>query len=146
MHSFNPSNPYRQIAAQTAPPGKLVLMLFDGALRFLASALSGFESDDPAVRNEAIHNNILKTQAIVNELNVSLDMNAGGELATHLRRLYQYLDARLWESNIKKDPTGLEEAVERLSVLRDSWDCMLRGVTPENGLPAETASVQVSVS
>jgi flagellar secretion chaperone FliS len=122
----NPWKSYRQVATQTASPGQLVLMLFDGAIRFLNRALSGFESDDPQEFNETINNNISRAQEIVNELNLSLDMNAGGELAMHLRRLYYYIDSRLVESNLKKETAGINEALLRLGELREAWSQMLQ--------------------
>jgi len=127
MNHSNPWKAYRQVATETAPPGQLVLMLYDGALRFLSRALSGFEMEDPADANETIHNNIVRTQQILRELDGSLNLEAGGELAVTLRRIYQYLDLRLMRSNFKKEPSGIEEAQERLTVLRDAWATMLSG-------------------
>lgn len=122
----NPYQSYRRMAAQTATPGQLVLMLFDGAINFLERAAKGFELDDPLEFNATINNNILKAQAIINELNASLDMEAGGELAVNLRRLYEYMDFRLTESNRTKTPEGLREVIQRLGVIRDAWAEMMR--------------------
>lgn len=116
---------YLQVATQTASPGHLVLMLYEGAIRFLECALQGFSSDDPAEFNQTINNNVQRAQAILDELNGSLDLSQGGRLAESLRNLYQYLDHRLQESNIQKEPDGIEEAIARLSVLRDAWREML---------------------
>ena len=129
MNQKHPWNSYRQIATQTAPPGQLVLMLYEGAIRFLNRALAGFAKEDPAEYHETIHNNIQRAQDIVNELNASLNLEAGGELAVNLRRLYLYLDWRLMQSNLKKEPAGIEEAIRRLTVLRDAWSAMLNGQT-----------------
>jgi len=122
----NPYQSYRRMAAQTATPGQLVLMLFDGAINFLERAAKGFELEDPLEFNATINNNILKAQAIINELNASLDMEAGGELAANLRRLYEYMDYRLTESNRTKTPEGLHEVIKRLGVIRDAWAEMIR--------------------
>ena len=54
-------------------------------------------------------------------------MDGGGELAVQLRRLYDYFDRRLQESNRKKEATGILETINRLSVLRDAWAAMLEG-------------------
>ena len=121
----NPWNSYRNVAMQTAPKGQLVLMLFDGAIRFLEQARLGFQKDDPAEFNQTISNNVLHAQEILHELNVSLNLELGGELAANLRRLYDYLDRRLMESNLKKDPAGITETLERLGVLREAWSTML---------------------
>jgi flagellar protein FliS len=123
-----PSNPwqsYQQVATQTAPPGQLVLMLYAGAAKFLERALTGFEMDDPAEANETINNNIIRAQEIIFELNVTLNMNEGGELARTLRSLYDYIDRRLMEANLKKDAEPVKEALGRVVVLRDAWAQML---------------------
>ncbi len=101
-------------------------MLYDGALRFLERALMAFESRDPLEFNQGIHNNVRRAQAIIHELNICLNMEAGGEMATVLRRLYLYFDMRLNESNQLKSAEGIREVVERLTVLRDAWSEMLR--------------------
>ncbi len=125
MHFANPLKSYRQVAAQTAPSGQLILMLYDGAIRFLERSLEGFQKDDPAECNMTVNNNLLRAQEIVRELNWSLNMEQGGECAANLRRLYHYLDHRLEQSNIRKEQDGIREVINRLTVLRDAWATML---------------------
>ncbi|HTA29487.1 MAG TPA: flagellar export chaperone FliS, partial [Candidatus Cybelea sp.] len=64
-----PWDSYRKVATQTATPGQLVLMLYDGALSFLEKALTGFDYTDPRLFNQTINNNILRAQAIIHEMN-----------------------------------------------------------------------------
>lgn len=139
MNVANPWKSYRQIATQTAPPGQLILMLYEGAIRFLERSLPGFEIEDPAESNMIIHNNLQRAQDIIRELNCALNMDAGGDCATTLRRLYDYFDRRLWESNLKKNRAGVDEVIRHLSVLRDAWATMLRnqqsGVVPDLDRP-----------
>ena len=130
MRPANPWKSYRQIATQTAPPGQLVLMLFDGALRSLDQALLGFSSADIGERNAIIHNNVQRALNIIHELNNSLDLEAGGELADTLRNLYTYFDRRLNESNFKKTRDGIDEVLPLLRQLRDAWFQMLNGYVP----------------
>jgi flagellar secretion chaperone FliS len=134
MPLLNPSSSYRRVAMQTAPPGHLVLMLFEGAIRFLEQALGGFKSEDPAEFNSTISNNVIRAQDIIRELNRCLDLAAGGELAQHLRRLYEYFDRRLMESNIKKEPDGIQEVIGRVSDLRNAWAEMLKGHTSSSSV------------
>ncbi len=129
MPPVNPWASYRSVATQTASPGQLVLMLFDGAIRFLECALNGFGSEDIVEAYETINNNVLRAQAIIHELNVSLNLEQGGECAQTLRRLYDYFDRRLQESNLQKVPAGIEEVIRRLTTLRDAWSQMLQGNT-----------------
>ncbi len=126
-YNANPWQSYRQVATKTATPGQLVLILFDGALRFLDKALVGFDLDDPLESNLAINNNILKAQEILRELNMSLNMELGGEFAATMRRLYNYYDLQLSQSNLKKDPAGVQLVIRLLSVIRGAWAEMLTG-------------------
>jgi flagellar protein FliS len=121
-----PWESYRKVATQTATPGQLVLMLYDGALGFLEKALTGFEHKDPLAFNQTINNNVLRAQAIIHEMNVSLNMQAGGDVAQNFRRLYNYLYGRLREANRHKKREPIEETIQRLRVLRNSWAEMLR--------------------
>jgi flagellar protein FliS len=127
MHVANPWNSYRKIATQTAPPGQLVLMLYDGAIRFLERGIAGFDCEDPAEANMTVHNNFQRATDIIRELNLSLNIEQGGEFAVTLRRLYDYFDRRIWESNVKKTPEGVEEVIRHMTVLRDAWAAMLSG-------------------
>jgi len=126
-YNANPWQSYRQVATKTATPGQLVLMLFDGALRFLDKALIGFDLDDPLDSNLAINNNIIKAQEILRELNSSLNMEQGGEFAATMRRLYNYYDLQLSQSNLQKDPAGVQLVIRLLSVIRGAWAEMLSG-------------------
>ncbi|MBM3847905.1 MAG: flagellar export chaperone FliS [Verrucomicrobia bacterium] len=140
----NPLQSYAQVATRTAPPGQLVLMLYDGSVRFLNAALQGFEKDDPLEFHQTISNNILRAQAIINELDLSLNVQEGGQFAQTLRGLYQYFDRLLQESNSRKDPAGIREVLSRISVLREAWDEMLAksgdptGVAPADQRPIVT--------
>jgi flagellar protein FliS len=121
----NPWTSYRQIAMQTAPPGQLVLMLYDGAIRFSERALTGFAFTDPGERNATINNNLQRAVDIVRELNCCLNTDDGGQLAQTLRDLYDYMERRLLESNFKKHRAGVDEVVIHLKELRDAWATML---------------------
>jgi flagellar secretion chaperone FliS len=112
---------------QTAAPGQLVLMLLEGAIRFLDKAEHGFAIEDPAEANQTVNNNIQRTQDILRELSMALDMKQGGELATTLSALYEYMDRRLMESNVRKSADGIKEARTLLNTLRLAWAEMLQG-------------------
>jgi len=137
MQTANPWKSYRQITTMTAPPGQIILMLYDGALRSLDRSLPGFSHADPAEANMTIHNNLQRAQEIIHELNCALNMDQGGEFASTLRRLYDYFDRRLRESNLRKEQTGVREVIRHLTVLRDAWATMLQN---QNPLPVEMAA------
>ena len=117
---------YQTQAVLTASPGLLVLMLYDGALRFLAKAHVALEADkDDWHRFEVINRNIQKAQNIIAELKGTLNHDAGGEVAANLDRLYEYYIRRLHEANFKKDVTPVIEVEGLLGELRDGWSEML---------------------
>jgi flagellar secretion chaperone FliS len=126
MQRKAPWQSYRKVTTQTATPENLVLMLYDGAIRFLEKGLTGFEFTDPLRFNLTINNNVLRAQAIIYELNARLDMEKGGEAAHTFRRLYDYFYRRLQEANFKKKKSPIEEVIRHLTVLRESWSEMLR--------------------
>ena len=138
MHAAKHLKSYRQIATLTAPPGQIVLMLYEGAIRSLERALPGFALEDPAQANMLVHNNLQRAQDILRELNYALNMEQGGECATTLRSLYEYFDRRLLESNLQKQAHGVKEVIGLLTELRDAWSTMLSN----QSLQPEAAAVQ----
>lgn len=117
---------YRAAAVTTASPGQLVLMLFDGALRFATAARQGFAESQMTRRNEQIHNNLIKAQKILRELQCSLDHEAGGEFSATMYRLYDYMTTELQNANLEKSAAPIVIVEELLGQLRDSWAQMLQ--------------------
>jgi flagellar biosynthetic protein FliS len=99
----NKLNIYRKTATTTASPGELVLMLYDGALRFMAAAELGFQEEPFARRNEQIHNTNLRAQAIITELQATLNMEKGGAFSENLYRLYDFMQSHLSQANREKN-------------------------------------------
>ena len=146
MDSANKLNAYRANAVGSASPESLVVMLYDGAIRFLGAALRAFEHDDPLDFNLTVHTNITKTQEIIREPNHALDLENGGELGQSLTSLYYYFDQRLQEANIKKDRAIIEEILSRISELRDAWSESLekqKNLKQQSGLSPEKSNSQV---
>jgi len=112
----NPYQKYQQNQVETASPVKLLLMLYNGALRFIKGAREGIREKDM----EKANHNIVKAQDIVVELMTSLDMEQG-EISKNLYSLYDYANSRLLQANIKKDENILSEAENILQELRDTW-------------------------
>jgi len=142
FHRARPWQSYRQVVTQTATPGQLVLMLYDGAIRFLEQARTGFGKDDPKEFNETINNNLQRAQAIIQEMNQALNMAEGGDFAATMRGLYDYMDARLQESNVRKTEDGINDVLRRLTILRDAWAEMLQkgGAAGEDTSPIMIAA------
>lgn len=103
---------------QTASPHQLVLMLFDGAILAVAQAEAQSANGDKKAMSESI----LKASAIVAQgLRDSLDVKIGGELATRLAALYDYICVRLQFANIRGDQAIFKEVHALLSELRAAW-------------------------
>jgi len=111
------SNQYLETKIQTATPEALVGMLYEGAIRFLKQASSELSEQDW----RSAHSSIVRAQNIVSELNVSLDMSKGGDIAGNLSKIYEYLNTRLIEANIKKEQSMINECVSILSDLSSAW-------------------------
>ncbi len=122
---------YRANAVLTASPGQLVLMLYDGALTAMEIAREAFKkpSEDPR-RIEVINHQLQKAQNILAELQNGLNMEAGGEFAKTLYRLYDYHTRRLFEANLKKDVAAVLEVEGLVRSLRDAWAEMLAKQEP----------------
>lgn len=117
---------YKDTEIQTADQGKLILMLYDGAIRFLNIAIDNLTPR----RYDVANNHILKAQDIVTELMLSLNLDQGGEIARNLFNIYAYLKKRLIEGNIAKDPDILREVLNHMGNLRSAWDEVARKQQP----------------
>ncbi len=117
---------YRSNAVLTASPGQLVLMLYDGALKALGLARDAFDTsaEDPR-RIAVINQQLLKAQAILTELQSGLNLEAGGEFARTMDRLYDYHLGKLLEANLRKQVAPVIEVERLVRVLRDAWAEML---------------------
>ncbi|WP_044338355.1 flagellar export chaperone FliS [Rossellomorea aquimaris] len=111
----NPYAAYQNNSVNTASPGELTLMLYNGSLKFIHIAKKAMEDKNIELKNT----NIQKTQAIVNELMVTLNMDL--EVSKNLMSLYDYINRRLTEANIKNDASILEEVEGLITEFRDTW-------------------------
>ena len=125
---------YKAQSVQTASPGKLVLMLFDGCLRFTLAAKKAFDEEEFTKKNEDINNNLIRAQNIVTELQSSLDMSVPGDLPGTLFRLYDFFMHKLQQANLKKEKQPIAEAEKIINELRDAWAEML-AQNPETDMP-----------
>ncbi|MDG1325563.1 MAG: flagellar export chaperone FliS [Opitutales bacterium] len=134
---------YKAQSVKTASPGKLVLMLFDGYLRFKKKKKNAWEEEDMIKKNEGINNNLIRAQNIVTELQSSLDMTVPGDLPGTLYRLYDYVLTNLQQANLNKDIEKVIESDKVISELREAWAEMLTQ-NPENS--SSTGSQPGSIS
>lgn len=119
------ANAYFQTKVSTTDQGQLLIMLYDGALRYLAQAREKIETKDFAAKGVLIS----KVMDIINELSSSLNLEKGGSLATNLNNLYVLCTARLLQANLKMDLKALDSVVQILSGLRSAYAQIIE--TPE---------------
>ena len=137
---------YKAQSVQTASPGKLVLMLFDGYLRFTTAAVNSFEETDLTKKNEGINNNLIKAQNIVTELQSSLDMSVPGELPGTLYRLYDYVLHQLRQANLQKKPEPIAEADKVIAELREAWaEMLIQNPTEGGSTPSDSQPGSISL-
>ena len=115
MPAHNPFVEYTNNKIMTASPAEITLMLYEGAIKFCNIAIIAIEHGEI----EKAHNNIKKTQRIIEEFRNTLDHNY--EVAEDFDRIYVYLLRRLFEANMKKDAAILEEVNTHLRSVRDTW-------------------------
>lgn len=112
---------YKKAAVTTKDQGTLIMMLYDGAIRFLKTAVLKLEKNDL----EASHNFIVKAKNIISELMVSLKVDETNKIAKDLQSLYTYMFNRLIDANIQKDVECLKEVLDLMIELRDGWKAVL---------------------
>jgi flagellar protein FliS len=132
----NPLNVYRQTEVQSRSPLELVVLLYDGALRFLAAAKDGFARGDIPARRQATS----RLLAIISELQSTLDVERGGEVAASLDELYSYMTRRIVEATSTNSAAPLEDVQRLLETLREGWQGIAGGpVTSGEVSPAVMA-------
>lgn len=111
----NAAQLYQHNSVQTASPAKLILMLYDGCIKFCNVALEAIEQNDL----EKANINIQKAQKIITQLRMDLDMKY--PVAQEFDVVYDYIYRRLVESNIQKNAEILQEALKHIRTMRDTW-------------------------
>jgi len=112
----NPYLQYRRAQTETAEPGELVVLLYQGAIGFLERSLAAMRQQDYALANV----NAVRAEEILAELSATLDKGVG-EVAVNLARIYDYAYWRLVEANCKKDPASVQEVLGLLQELLPAW-------------------------
>lgn len=108
---------YRRTAVQSSSPLGLVVMLYDGAIRFILEAREAIARKDVRARTNAVS----RTLAIVSELQNTLNVKEGGAVAQELDRLYTYINTRLLDVTAKADDNAAAEVHKLLTTLREAW-------------------------
>ena len=128
MSMINPAAAYRNQQIMTASSEQLTLMLYDGAIRFLRASITAVEAKDM----EKAHDMNMRTQEIVREFRQTLNMDI--ELSENWDKLYEFMEYRLMEGNVKKDKAMLQDVLDLLKEMRDTW---AEAMKLAKGIPAE---------
>lgn len=114
---MNAYSQYQENQILSASPEQILLMLYDGAVRFTLQAVSGIENNDLSL----FHRGIRNSMAIITEFSNSLDHNIGGKIADDLEALYDFMNRELLLANLHKDIDKLRGVEKLLRDLRATW-------------------------
>lgn len=108
---------YKDAGVTTQSKGRLIVLLYDGAIKFMKLAIKELEAGNYEAKGQYI----TRAQDIINELNAVLDTEAGGEVAANLCKLYCFMNNRLSKANIKRDPQMIREVITLMEELSQGW-------------------------
>ena len=119
MSVYSPSRAiaYKEQSILTATPGQLVVMLYDGCLRFLVQAAYAMRDGQHLEADKRL----TRAEAIIDELLMTLDLEQGGEIASRLQGIYVFCNRHLIDARLQRDPEMVEKVSELLGELRDAW-------------------------
>lgn len=131
MAQANVYGQYRQVQISTASPGKLILMLYQGAIKALKKSIELIDRKEFGEKGDQL----IKAQDIIMELNLALDMKTG-EIAQSLNQLYLYVYRKLVVANLEIDKEAIQEVIDILENLYGAWEVAVQsaeGETPPSG-------------
>ncbi|MFP3724735.1 flagellar export chaperone FliS [Priestia filamentosa] len=131
MTMNNAYQAYQQGSVNTATPGELTLMLYNGCLKFIRRAKTAIENREVEEKNK----NLIKAQNIITELMVTL--RTGSELSDQMRTMYDYINQRLMKANIESSVDILEEVESYVMEFRDTWKEVIQKTGSSKGYDHE---------
>jgi len=136
---YKRSNMYQEIAVQTSSPTKLVVMLYEGAIRFLGQSVTAIRSNDIEGKRQSID----RAMAVIQHLQSTLDRDQGGDVAAKLDNLYIYITSKIMEGSTKLQTAPIEEAIKLLNVLLSGWEEIVNK-EQENTVPTTLLAQQAA--
>jgi flagellar secretion chaperone FliS len=130
VHAGRATQHYMQTQVRSSSPLELVVMLYDGILRNTATAIEAMARRDIRTRRDAIS----KSLAIIGELQSTLNMDRGGDIAVQLDRLYTWMTDALVQATVTQDPGPIHDVRKIVGNLRDGWQqiAAARPAAPES--------------
>jgi flagellar protein FliS len=108
---------YQENSVSTQSRSRIVVLLYEGAIKFMKQAVLALEQQD----HEAKGRYIIRAQDIINELNAVLNMEVGGEIAKNLRSLYSFMNTYLSKANTERDTEMLNDVINIMEELNKGW-------------------------
>ena len=129
---------YKNTQIETANQEKLLIMMYNGAIKFSKQAKEAINRND----YEAVNNSLVRTQAILLELQATLDHQKGGEIAENLDALYDYMKRKLTDANVDKEKEPIDEVIDMLNELKETWIEASKKVKKNNNTGNKRISVK----
>jgi flagellar protein FliS len=137
---MNPLNMYRETSIKTAGQGKLIVLLYDEAIKHLDKAIAALDSESK--QYDKASNAIIKAQDIITELSASLDFEKGKDIASNLFSIYVYFNRQLTNANFDKDSAPLKPVRNMMFELRSAW----KQIENTKELPSGKGTVGIDVA
>jgi flagellar secretion chaperone FliS len=141
MYGKNAHSAYQSIQVTTTDRGRLLLMMYEGAIKFLKQSKAGLEANDMAKFCRFLS----KGQAIIAELMNTLDFEKGGSIARDLDRLYDFMLFYLTEANLHRDPKRITRVIGLIDTIYSAYKEIIEGEKKENVAPEESQKVGEAV-
>ena len=126
MRARNQAHTYKKVSLETATPARIVLMLYDGILRFTGEAGEAFDLPEGRERLEIINNKLIRAQAIIAELQGNLDLKVEGPLPQTLFDLYGFWFDQLGNATKNKHRAPIKTVLPQVREIRDAWEQMMK--------------------
>ena len=133
---------YRQTQVTTVDKGRLIIILYEGAIKFIREAIKAQESGDIPLKASSIN----RALDIITELNQSLNMQDGGEIALNLRRIYKFWNDHLLKAKVSRDGAGLADVESMMVALAQAWQVVCQDPEAAKVTPKEPAAGAMSTA
>jgi flagellar protein FliS len=134
---------YKRTQVTTVDKGRLIVLLYEGAIKFLRQAKECSETGDIPGKAGFIN----RALDIIAELNQSLNMNEGGEISVNLRKLYLFWSDHLIQGKIKKDSKNIDDVLKMMSSLCEAWDYAVSQPEAQDSIPkTESKNVRAQLT
>ncbi|MEZ4872437.1 MAG: flagellar export chaperone FliS [Bdellovibrionales bacterium] len=127
----NPYQQYKKTSIESASREKLLLLMYEGAIRYVKKAMIAVDANDISERGL----NIGKAYDVVLELNNTLDHEIGGEIAANLEQLYMFITDKLTEANVTGSKQPLEDVLRILTTLYEGWKQAVEKIKKQESAP-----------